>query len=331
MNFVTESRGSAACSIALCTYNGETFLREQLDSFVAQTVLPAELVVVDDLSSDSTVRIAEEFSTHAPFPVRIVQNEERLGPGANFFKALALCSSPIVFFSDQDDVWKPEKIQRTIQAFVDDSVMSVASNATVVGTSLTSQGRTLWQAMGFELNAAQSTDTNVFEHLLRRGNFVAGMTMAVRREFSLAQTPLPSPWLHDGWLAITAAAVGGLRLVHEELSLYRQHEKNVIGVPRLSILQVKKLLGLTTKRIDLNDAYDQAEVALQRLSPFLSATQRSFLEGRRSHLQVRLSLPAFRPARLPRIFAQVFGGEYNKYSAGLLGAARDLLRAIPRT
>src|SRR5687768_16209445 len=93
------------CSIALCTYQGEPFLAEQLASFVHQTTLPTELVVVDDNSSDAPFDIAMAFAKTAPFPVRVLKNVGNLGPAQNFARALHECQSEIVFFSDQDDVW----------------------------------------------------------------------------------------------------------------------------------------------------------------------------------------------------------------------------------
>ncbi|HIE59179.1 MAG TPA: glycosyltransferase, partial [Hydrogenothermaceae bacterium] len=91
-------------SIALATYNGDTYLQDQLNSYIAQERLPDEMVVCDDVSKDETVAILEAFQKVAPFEVQIIKNETNLGYTKNFEKALSLCSGDIVFFSDQDDV-----------------------------------------------------------------------------------------------------------------------------------------------------------------------------------------------------------------------------------
>ena len=91
-------------SIALCTYNGEKFLREQLDSIALQTLLPDELVACDDRSCDSTMEILQEFRERVSFPVHIHQNEENLGSTKNFEKAIKLCSGDIIALCDQADV-----------------------------------------------------------------------------------------------------------------------------------------------------------------------------------------------------------------------------------
>jgi glycosyltransferase involved in cell wall biosynthesis len=97
-------------SIAMATYNGERFLQEQLDSLARQALLPYELVVCDDRSSDDTVSILEAFAAKAPFATRIYVNERNLGYGDNFLKAAALCDGDWIAFCDQDDVWREHKL-----------------------------------------------------------------------------------------------------------------------------------------------------------------------------------------------------------------------------
>lgn len=106
----------AKISIAMATYNGERFIRHQLDSFVRQTLLPLELVICDDGSTDSTLSIINNFARSAPFPVVIVHNSRRLGYTANFLQAARMCQGELIAFSDQDDEWLPQKLARVFQA-----------------------------------------------------------------------------------------------------------------------------------------------------------------------------------------------------------------------
>ena len=92
-------------SIALATYNGAVYLKEQLESIAAQTRTPDELVISDDQSTDDTLRVIEEFAATAGFPVRLSVNEANLGIAKNFEKAISLCRGDLIFLSDQDDVW----------------------------------------------------------------------------------------------------------------------------------------------------------------------------------------------------------------------------------
>ncbi len=106
-------------SVAMATYNGEKYIREQLDSLAAQEHVPAELVVTDDASTDETLAIIDEFSKIVPFPVYIHRNDRRVGYRANFMRAAALCRSELVAFCDQDDIWDPRKIAVCAETFED--------------------------------------------------------------------------------------------------------------------------------------------------------------------------------------------------------------------
>src|SRR3954453_13857066 len=110
----------AKLSIAMTTYNGETYLREQLDSFTNQSRPPDELVVCDDQSSDRTFEILNDFRDRTPFEMQIVRNEERLGIARNFEQAIRLCRGDIIFLSDQDDVWMEDKLLQHEQVYMND-------------------------------------------------------------------------------------------------------------------------------------------------------------------------------------------------------------------
>jgi glycosyltransferase involved in cell wall biosynthesis len=100
-------------SVALCTYNGERFLHQQLDSIAMQTRLPDELVVCDDRSTDRTLAIVREFAASAPYPVRVFENQANLGFAANFEGAIRRCDGDLIALSDQDDVWYPTRLERS--------------------------------------------------------------------------------------------------------------------------------------------------------------------------------------------------------------------------
>jgi glycosyltransferase involved in cell wall biosynthesis len=108
-------------SIALATYNGERWLREQLDSLACQTLPPHELVVSDDQSADRTVEVVKEFAAASPFPVRVIRNDVRLGFADNFINALRYCTGDAIAYCDQDDVWSASKLERCIAAMRSDT------------------------------------------------------------------------------------------------------------------------------------------------------------------------------------------------------------------
>jgi Glycosyl transferase family 2 len=131
-------------SVALATYNGERWLRDQLDSLSCQTLLPHELVVSDDHSADRTIKIVEEFAAHAPFPVRFIRNKTRLGFADNFINALKHCSGDAVAFCDQDDVWSCSKIEHCIATMRDhENVTLIHHDCEEVDSSLRPLGTIL--------------------------------------------------------------------------------------------------------------------------------------------------------------------------------------------
>ncbi|MBW2422395.1 MAG: glycosyltransferase, partial [Deltaproteobacteria bacterium] len=110
----------ARISVAMATCEGAPYLDAQLESLRTQSRPPDELVLCDDHSADETPAIAEAFARRAPFSVRIERNPQRLGITANFEKAVSLCSGDLIFLADQDDVWKPTKIEALGRVLLDD-------------------------------------------------------------------------------------------------------------------------------------------------------------------------------------------------------------------
>ena len=212
-------------SIALCTFNGERFLREQLASYAAQSQLPDEVVVCDDGSTDSTLEILEEWAKTVPFPVRIFRNEQNLGYAQNFGKAVSLCTGDIIFLSDQDDVWLPEKIEKMVQVFEKDTeVVLAVSDAFIMdaqGERQTGRLRELTQLWYFDEPAAFCTLDPRPEDCYPQG-CAAAFRASIRKLF----LPIPSLWTHDIWLQVTAQLAGKGKVVQEPLFSYRLYSGN---------------------------------------------------------------------------------------------------------
>ena len=204
-------------SIAMATYNGEKYLQEQLDSFLSQTLFPDELVISDDGSTDATLAIIEKFSKVAPFSVQIFRNETRLGYAENFGRAMAQCSGDVVFLSDQDDFWFPEKLQSVCDVFKKNPhVWVVINDAEITDEFLESTGLTVF---GQTQAAGLSPD-----------DFITGCCSAYRSSISSVLLPIPSAThTHDGWLHILALSFGCRQLLPKSLQLYRRHRNNTSG------------------------------------------------------------------------------------------------------
>jgi glycosyltransferase involved in cell wall biosynthesis len=137
-------------SIAMAVYNGERFIQEQLDSFLRQIRLPDELVVSDNASTDRTVEIVREFSECAPFRVRLFINNHNLGVAKNFERAIEESSGDLIFLSDCDDVWYPEKVVVMEQLLAKNQHIAIAlCDADIVDEALHPSGQRVWQSCRF--------------------------------------------------------------------------------------------------------------------------------------------------------------------------------------
>lgn len=260
-------------SIALCTFNGERFLREQLVSYAAQTVLPDEVVVCDDGSTDGTLEILEEWAETVPFEVRIFRNEQNLGYAQNFGKAVSLCTGDIIFLSDQDDVWMPEKIERMVRVFEEaPEIVLAVSDAFIMDAQGKRQDgslRELTQLWYFDEPAAFCTQDPRFSDCYPQG--CASAFRASLRELFL---PIPSRWTHDIWLQVIAPLAGRGKVVSEPLFSYRLYSGNTSA---FGLFEERKRIWEHKKKIhywNIPQQYwawlpmiEQFEKRLSRLTP----------------------------------------------------------------
>lgn len=205
-------------SIAMATYNGANFIQEQLDSFLAQTRLPDELVVCDDGSNDATIEILERFKQDAPFSVRIFQNDENLGHQLNFGKAIDLCEGDVVFLCDQDDVWFPSKLATVQDVFNNENgMLLVINDAEITDGAMQPTGRTVFG----QTRAAGVIGEN-------GKSLTLGCATAFRSELRSLISPMPTlVYGHDSWIHDFTHMIGGRYVLEQTLQFYRRHGKNV--------------------------------------------------------------------------------------------------------
>jgi glycosyltransferase involved in cell wall biosynthesis len=332
-------------SVAMCTYNGASYVEEQLDSFAAQSRLPDELVVCDDRSTDGTPELVEAFAARAPFAVRLHVNPENLGSTRNFGHAIELCRGDIIALSDQDDVWHPEKLARLEQALVSEPAAGIAfSNAEVVDRELRPLGYTMWETILLDEQKQNAFREGRALHLMLERNFIMGATMAFRSAYKELVLPMheidvDGVWvprwrmIHDGWIATLISAVAKVIPVPEPLMMYRQHERQQFGTeaprqarppsepkPEERTLSHRKRVY----RFYVERAGPIHERLLARSGSFESA-ETAKLGARIRHLQARASLPDARLRRLPPVFKELMALGYHRESSGLLSAAKDLV------
>jgi glycosyltransferase involved in cell wall biosynthesis len=196
-------------SVVLATFQGEQYIDAQLDSIIPQLEHDDEVIISDDASSDGTVRAASRRNDSR---IRILRNSSRLGYIKNFERAISCARGEFVIFSDQDDLWLPNKVAALCSAL--DRKACVVSDAIVVDRDL----REL-HASFFELR--QATDFS-FGAIFLKPCFI-GATMACRRGYLNSLMPFPAHVPHDFWITLNAAWDRELEVILEPLILYRRH------------------------------------------------------------------------------------------------------------
>ncbi len=209
------SRPLGRLSIALATYNGARHLGEQLDSYLAQTRQPDELVVGDDGSTDGTLDLLRAFAARAPFPVRVTVNQPNLGPARNFAATIARCSGDVVFLSDQDDIWLPEKLETMVRFLAAHPRCLLATHDAAL---VDAAGVPLGPTLGRQIERAGG---------LAGRDLIAGCCMAVDARLAALMQPMPRLREHDSWLAIAAEALDARGHLAAPLIRYRRHGSNV--------------------------------------------------------------------------------------------------------
>jgi glycosyltransferase involved in cell wall biosynthesis len=320
-------------SIAMCTYNGGTYLGEQLASFLKQTRLPDELVVCDDGSTDDTLQVLDSFSKEAPFPVKVYRNQERLGPTRNFERAISLCSGDYIFLSDQDDVWMPQKVNTLLQALESDPGAGYAfCDALIVDEALHVMGYTMWQSIRFTSRQRRKFERAGQMDVLLKHNVVTGATMAFRAGLKDIVLPIPDTAIHDEWIALLASSLGMCGVpIDEPLVQYRQHPQQLLGGRKVGFAERIKEASLTDEqsfvaRLRQEEAkYSQALDRLA-LTGRLNEYAEQSLGAKIRHFRARESIhERARHARLPRVLGEYFTLRYHRFSFGWKSAARDLL------
>jgi glycosyltransferase involved in cell wall biosynthesis len=210
---------ASTVSVVLGTYNGETYLREQLDSVLAQTYPFLEIITIDDGSSDATVSILREYAAR-DHRIKVVVNEQNLGFIRNFEKGCSLASGRWIALCDQDDYWMPEKVGKMVEAIGDYPM--VYCDSILCDESLQPLGNRISDLVHFQ-SFDDPRQLCVFSRMY-------GHATLITRDLFTRSRPFLKEVPHDGWLAYHATLYGGVLYLPEVLVKYRQHAANVFGV-----------------------------------------------------------------------------------------------------
>ncbi len=315
-------------SVALATRDGARYLPEQLGSILAQTRPVDELVVSDDGSSDGTVALVERMLAGADVDLVVRANPEPLGVVGNFESALRATTGDVILLSDQDDVWHPERVERSLAVLErDPRLLALHADARLVDADGEPLGARLLDSLEVDGGTRASIAAgDAFPAYLTR-NLATGATMALRRELLELALPVPAGWIHDEWLAMVAAALGRLTLLDEPVLDYRQHGSNEIGVAEPTLR--RKARRVLSPRGDRNRVLARRAASLVERLDGLDVPDdvRAAAREKARFEAARAELPRSRWRRIPSVIRWASRGEYARFaSRGRADIVRDLLQ-----
>lgn len=222
-------------AILMSTYNGSQYLREQMESFFVQTNKDWQLYARDDVSKDSTVEILMEYAQKYPQQIHIVDDvKDNLGAGLSFMHLLEIIDADYYMFSDQDDVWMPDKIERTfkkmqeIESQYPGEPVGVFTDLTVVDKDLNILMPSLWKGD----NRHPEYTHNFYKQWVNR-HATYGCTQMINRVAKGLVLPYHQfegvQGAHDNWVEYVLIKKGHYDYLDETTILYRQHGSNVVG------------------------------------------------------------------------------------------------------
>lgn len=312
----------------MATYNGGRWLRAQLDSFVHQTQQPDELVITDDGSTDDTEAVIAAFAATAPFLVRFIRNPHRLGFNGNFARAIALTTGDIIFISDQDDIWYPNKItQVTALIAKTPDCLCVVNDQAIANAS------------------GHETGGTVLGNVRAMGRPDAWYGPGCCTTFSRALLPVLQPMPgdvvpYDHWINSLAGAMGTRRILDEPLQMYRRHGGNASGsvfaIERpgwLHLVRAARRGGaaaaMQAKVLELDTLLARLEASGQAAAELaapgaLAASLKAWRAERDDYAARDGAMARGRIIRISIVLRLLRAGRYRRFS-GFMTAVKDVL------
>ncbi|TCC93534.1 glycosyltransferase family 2 protein [Pedobacter frigiditerrae] len=209
------SQHTSLVSIALCTYNGEKYLKAQLDSLVIQDYQNLEIIIVDDCSTDNTVSIIKEYQKLRS-NITLYINEKNLGFNKNFKKALENCKGDYIAFADQDDMWELNKISKMVENIGDN--LLIYHNSAYIDENGIPNGLSKKSHHKF---VSGDCAINFLYY-----NCVSGHACMINKDLLETTPPFPKDFYYDWWFAYTAANTGRINFLNESLVKHRKHSNS---------------------------------------------------------------------------------------------------------
>lgn len=311
----------------MATFNGEPFIAEQLASIINQSIPPNEIIICDDSRNEFTFNAIAPFMTIHPDLIKYHYNDKQLGVSKNFEKAISLTTGDIILLSDQDDVWKLNKIEKLI-ALLNSTphCNGTFCNSELVDRNLISLNVTHWSLRGFRGNKGSlCSSDNMLDFFLKRVP-AAGHNMVFNAK--LKNILLPFPDLiecHDTWIGLIIATISRWSFIDDTLTKFRQHSDNVSEIGRHSKLK-EAIASIKNDTFTWHlSLYNELIERLSQSDYHIEAKVTNLLTDRRNHSAARDKMNCNILKRLPHILAEIKNKRYFKYGRGWKSVIQDLL------
>lgn len=223
----------------MTTYNGEKFLRRQLDSVINQSLDFSELIICDDKSTDSTLEILREYANNDN-RIKIFINEDNIGFKNNFERAIKLCKSEYIALCDQDDVWMPDHLKILFENIENNNL--ICGNSQIIDSKGNEKNVLFHSLQNYDFKGHHSNYKTLYFLGFYHGPF-QGASMLMRKDFAQKILPISEGIrFHDVWAVYVACLYNSFKFVNKTVTKYRLHENNASGKYRKS-LRIKTLLG----------------------------------------------------------------------------------------
>ncbi len=253
--------------ILLSIYNGAKYLKAQIDSLFSQSYDNFRIIVRDDGSSDESLLILKSYDK-----IEVIASQQNLGAKGSFAEllsyAVANSDSDYFMFCDQDDVWKNDKVKKTLAKMQEmkqkfgDIPLLVHSDVVVVDERLEVMAESFWKFQNI------NPKRDALSHLLLQ-NVVTGCTTMINRKLANLVEGIPAEAImHDWWIAMVASCFGKIGWIDEPLMLYRQHSGNDIGAKQYSLRSF--IRQRFTQKESLENCILQAEAFLKSYNELLT-------------------------------------------------------------
>ncbi|MDE6020081.1 MAG: glycosyltransferase family 2 protein [Ruminococcus sp.] len=260
-------------SVVMATFNGERFLKEQLDSILNQSIKFDELIIRDDGSTDSTWKILKEYASKDN-RIKIAQNKENIGLIKNFERAIRDCSGDLIALCDQDDIWLDNHLKVLVSNIGNKSIC--LADAEIIDE----QGRRSYKKLSYCENRDYTPDNDLekaYTTFFYRGWF-QGASMLIKKSFFDLALPIPEIDIyHDFWFGCLGCFKGGIEYCPEVITFYRRHSEAVTG-KKIRHSKLRTFLGHIVSNKALNKRPVLISAIRDRIGNNFNDDQKDFLE-----------------------------------------------------